>query len=538
MFDNFKRPLAAIALLGLAACGGNGSTPSGNPNPIQTNAPPTTSVGTLVGVGDSLTAGYQSSGFLGDPSATAPGISAYPNAAVPPGQMFGFFADIYQQATGKSAADPLYGPLPLIKAPGLGGQLVLNAATIFAASHSSCDSFNNQAYSLNSWQNTRMNPGAGITDLGVPGITMHEAITMTAPLTGAPTGNGCGYPAIPGDPTSGNLQSLVQGESLTFYPVLGSFETHGPTTELQAAVALKPNLTTVLLGANDLLKYTFSGGLSPVTDTPQQLGTDLGTIIAALKGAGSKVLVGNLPTVLSTPQFFPVSTAGNANKLANDFTVLLAANGVPIAVAPAYASAMVTSIASNPKIGGATSGWYLTESGFFAAVQQAATQIQGGATPAQIAIQLDPSGAGSGDGAAYLDPVFAAQVAGLNAAYNQAIAAAVAASGSNVALVDLNTVFATAATSGYTVAPGETMTLQFGGGLLSFDGLHPSNVGYAVMANAFIATSNAAFGTTIPQLTAAQIATIANGNGSTIPADPYNPFAIKAINPQYPLPLP
>jgi hypothetical protein len=49
--------------------------------------------------------------------------------------------------------------------------------------------------------------------------------------------------------------------------------------------------------------------------------------------------------------------------------------------------------------------------------------------------------------------------------------------------------------------------------------LHPSNVGYAVIANDFIATADTAFGMTIPQLSTAQLEGI-------LGTDPYYGTAI------------
>ena len=58
---------------------------------------------------------------------------------------------------------------------------------------------------------------------------------------------------------------------------------------------------------------------------------------------------------------------------------------------------------------------------------------------------------------------------------------------------------------GVPINPPKCCSLQFGGGLLSFDGLHPSNTGYALVANSFIATIDTGFGATVPQLSPAQI---------------------------------
>jgi lysophospholipase L1-like esterase len=539
MMKSMKKPLAIAILAALAACTGGPSATNLPAAPSQvTPAPGSGQI--LVGVGDSLTAGYQSSGFLGDINpVTAPGISAYPGAAVPPGQESGFWSVMYQQMV-----SPLAGPfpnnaevpvMPLIKGPGLANQIVLNATTLIASTHSGCDAFNQAAFGSSTWQSTRLNPSGTTLDLGVPGITMHEAIAMTHPITGAPNAPGCGYTAIAGDPTSGGLQSLVEGESLTFYPVLGGFQTQlgaQNLTELNAAISLKPQLATVWLGANDLLKYIFSGGLSPVSDTPAQMATDLTQIVTQLRATGAKVLVADLPNVLTTAQFFPKA------KFVGDCTTMLVVSGVPLAVAPTYCSGINAALAANTSIQYGT-GAYLTETGFFAVIQQAGALIKANpAAPNFAAITLDPSGAGSGLGGAYLTPAFATQVQTLNTAYNTAIDGVANGGGSGVALVPITASFNTVATSGYAVAPGETMTLQFGGGLLSWDGLHPSWTGYAVIANIFIGTADTAFGLTIPQLTAAQIAGVANGNGGSIPPDPYNPYALKVANPLSPFPFP
>jgi hypothetical protein len=43
-------------------------------------------------------------------------------------------------------------------------------------------------------------------------------------------------------------------------------------------------------------------------------------------------------------------------------------------------------------------------------------------------------------------------------------------------------------------------SLAFGGGFFSLDGLHPSNTGYAVIADLWIATLDAKLGLSIPQV--------------------------------------
>jgi hypothetical protein len=75
------------------------------------------------------------------------------------------------------------------------------------------------------------------------------------------------------------------------------------------------------------------------------------------------------------------------------------------------------------------------------------------------------------------------------ASYNQVIQQEVSAAGGT--LVDLHTYFATLA-SGLTI-DGQNATTAFLGGLFGLDGIHPTNTGYALLANQFIAATNTTF---------------------------------------------
>ncbi len=515
MMKKIFASLTLAALTTLAACGsgGGGNVPQLVKGTGPATAPTPLGGPVLIGMGDSLTAGEQSDGLLGT-LATSP-LSAYPSNAVYPGQDSGWFAILFDclTSTGGTCNHTSYSTtnaslaiLPLINAPGLGTQIVLNANTLFANTQSGCSTFNTEAFGASTWQGTRISPTTGIADLGVPGITMHEAVAMTGPYEGPPGGTNCGYTTIPGDPTSGGLQSLVESENQLFLPVLGEFApAYGSNlTMLNVATGMSPKLTTVWLGANDLLKYIFSAGTAPASDTPTQMAADLTKIIKSLTATGSKVLVADLPTLLPTtghsvPQFF-----AQANLTANFTKLLEVESGGAIGPGPAgeYAAAIVADLGTDF---GVTAGGYLTESGFLGTIEQAVPLIEANpADPDFAAIQLDPTTKGSGLGSAYLTPAFVAQVQALNAAYNQAIDGVATSSGSNVALVPISTFFNTASTTGIAIGP-VTVTEQFGGGLTTWDGLHPSNVGYAVIANDFIATADTAFGMTIPQLSTAQL---------------------------------
>jgi len=79
---------------------------------------------------------------------------------------------------------------------------------------------------------------------------------------------------------------------------------------------------------------------------------------------------------------------------------------------------------------------------------------------------------------------------------NQALAEICAAAG--IPVVDINAILAEIASTGRSYA-GVRLTAAFlTGGMFSYDGIHPTELGYAVIANEFIATSNAAKATGIP----------------------------------------
>lgn len=506
------KTLALVAAASLAACGGGGSssTPS-----IPITPTGSTVLNNIVGVGDSLTAGYQSGGFLGDTTLADP---FYPGLNVPAGQESGWWSEFYMAATGANyttMANPATSVLPLIAKPGLSDQLVPNNPAVTgvplpflplskAIAGHGCDAFSKAGYSLSTYGATRMNAASNPKDLGVPGITLHEAITMYQPneATCAP---------LPG-PTS-VLQPLLS-EAGPFYPVLGSYAaTVSPLTMLNVALAQKPTLTTVWLGANDVLHFAFSGGQFTAVDTTvAQVQADMTQIITSLQKAGSAVVVANLPNVLQTPFFFQIAMPTSAQQCslqANLYCLLVS----PLLNVPAAnAAAIVSGIDTQYKLG--TTG-YITLEGVIAELT---------ASP-QFSANLDTLAGGNGNGSMYVTPALATAVQTENDTLNTGINAAASATG--VPLVDVKTVFTdiytgnTAdplAAQALTVNPGKCCSLAYYGGLLSFDGLHPSNTGYALIADMFIQAVDTKYGTTVAPISPAAVY---NGTGPIPFPDPY-----------------
>jgi lysophospholipase L1-like esterase len=112
-------------------------------------------------------------------------------------------------------------------------------------------------------------------------------------------------------------------------------------------------------------------------------------------------------------------------------------------------------------------------------------------------------------------------------AFNQVIAAQ--AKAANATLVDINALFAQVVKSGLTIN-GYTGTATFLGGFFALDGIHPTDTGYAVVANKFIDTMNATISTKIPDVSLPAVAA----------ADPLWPpnLAANPPSPTHPLLMP
>jgi len=462
----FRTVAAALAgVLCVSACSYT-NTPA---TPPVVHRPPVKASVRIVGVGDSLTAGVQSDGLMGQNAANPIPGSPFPMAFQT--QENGFWALLWQQANpGLSISDPSTSPLPLIAAPGVGTLLVpnnLNQPTPIVAA---CGPSNLVAYDFNTALSTRLNATVSPFDVGIPGQTLHESIYQYQP-----TG-----PCVPPAGPTGALAPLLM-ENAYFYPVLGTWG--GTITQMQAAQSLHGTVDTVWLGSNDVLKSAFSGGLVGTTN-PKQFAADLATLIQALQKSGAKVVVSNLVDILGAAFFFSGKT------FPQDLSALLVSSGVPPSLAAIIAGNYAQQVNQIYHIG--PSGGYITLQGV--AIIAAAIQAQQPLT--NPAYKLSPQGD-------FVSAALAVKLKNANLAYNAAIANVAKVNGA--ATVDIYSLFVKAEQNGYPVNPPICCTLKFGGGFFSLDGLHPSNTGYAVIANQWISAIDGAYGLGIPQVSVSTI---------------------------------
>lgn len=543
-FSTIKSSVTLATLVALAACGGGGSggTSALLPRGGGAQAGGTSITSKIVAVGDSLTAGYQSNGMIGETGVKNPIYIPRPVQQIPPGQENGWWALLDEQASSgslESAISNMYdasrSPLPLIAGPGLDNQVVPTGSPYGPIGQFKgtdpckyAQGFNQAGFGMRSSARVRLDPTATtIRNLGIPGLTLHEANVLHAPQTST-----CS--PLPGIP--GLLSDAINEESGTFWPVLRNFtKLGGHLTEVGAAASLHPTLATVWLGANDVLKYMGSGGRFVGGDrNAGQAESDLRSTVASLQHAGAKIVMLNLPNIVETGFFQRVSKPQHSKDCrirtyASCTMDLLAGVGF-----------LVPSIAKKYHLdtpGGCTPAsesnpcGYLTVPGVLDIVQYYNTY--------QTVPELDcatPSPhckvvPGSGLGMNYITPEFAGKVQSLNNAINQGIDDA--ASATHSPLVDVHAIFhglvSGKSSNQYyhqaaSINPGVCCTLGYLYGILSFDGLHPSNTGYALIAYHVIQAINSSYGAKIPQvdLKAAYEGTRCSNTKQCFP-DPYAP---------------
>jgi lysophospholipase L1-like esterase len=251
------------------------------------------------------------------------------------------------------------------------------------------------------------------------------------------------------------LNQLVLG-----FPGLGYGQDYS-----QATFAIKANPTTIFLwiGNNDALIADITGTTSSMTSTAsfttqyQALITQLTTMTSA------HLVIANIPDVTLVPYLQPAATV---------LAQASASTGVPVATLSALL--------------GITTGDFVNPTG-----------------TAQISLILGGAQRGPLTDAGVLSAAEVVAVKAQVATYNQVISQQATAAGAT--LVDINALFNQVAASGLTVS-GSTGTASFLGGFFSLDGIHPTNTGYAVVANKFIDSMNAGIGTKIADVNLVPVA--------------------------------
>jgi hypothetical protein len=232
----------------------------------------------------------------------------------------------------------------------------------------------------------------------------------------------------------------------------------GPT-ELEEAAALKPTTAILWIGSNDVL---FSLLFVDTTPTAVATFSNLYHLAATtMAGASKHLVVANIPDVTLTAYLTSVPKLAAILNLSVDMVEKKLGLHPDDMVTP-YAFAAIQAMGSSLKV--------LPDSG-----------PQG-----PIVIR-----------AATLSTIRATVIE-----YNNAIAIEAAPNGAS--LVDIYSLINDLAANGAVVG-GRTLTTDFMGGLFSLDGVHPTNTGYAIIANEFIKTMNWSLRADIPYVSVDQV---------------------------------
>jgi lysophospholipase L1-like esterase len=258
-------------------------------------------------------------------------------------------------------------------------------------------------------------------------------------------------------PTTGQeiLNQLVLG-----YPGFGFGSIK---SQAQQAAAANPTTIFVWIGNNDALNADIAGMPSVMTPL-DTFTTEYQQLIGYLQdNTDAHLVIANIPDVTAVPYLQPAALV---------LAEVSAETGAPAAVLS--------------QVLGIEAGDYVNQAGL-----------------AEIPLILAGAQAGPISDAGVLSAAEVVQVQTMVTAYNQVIADAVTATGAT--LVDIHALFAQTAANGI-VENGIPGTASFLGGVFSLDGIHPTNTGYAVVANAFLDAINAGLGKSYPEVNVAAIA--------------------------------
>jgi lysophospholipase L1-like esterase len=283
------------------------------------------------------------------------------------------------------------------------------------------------------------------------------------------------------DPSTGNGKQIAAARILR--NVTGSPLDN--TSAIDQANLLNPDLVTLWIGNNDTLLAGTSGAVIPgVTLTPDAVfDAAYAQVMDGISASGRTVVVATIPDILSVPFFTYIPPY-----------IINPATGQPI---PNGQGGFLTFIGERHD---GTAGPIPPDT--LVTLQAASLIQQGIGIPQALGGTGIPLPDGGFEPPQTLNPgvlLYADEVALIEAStthFNDTIKAQAAAHGAGV--LDVNAIFSQLKQTGYDIG-GLHVSADFpAGGLFSADGLHPTNIGYAVLADYWIQAINQTAGTKIP----------------------------------------
>ena len=402
---------------------------------------------TLVTVGNSLTAGYQSS-------------SLFESA-----QKYSF-GNLLASHLKTSFEQPLYSD------PGTQGRLEIVTLEPFAF-----------AANENSGVPLNIALPRPYNNLGIPGALLFDVMNAT-------NANNCASAIFAGKPNP-MFDLILRNSALQI------------GTQFQQASVLNPTFITLWIGNNDVLGFATSGGTSPSTPTDVNTFAALYNATAgAFASLGAKVAVSNVFDVSTIPFF---TTVGPQMALEIPWGYL-SSLGAPGVFYQQHGEIIATGLADSLKLltggiyitlpGGSYAGLIGTPTGKFYRDYGFPTIPPGIDTTKPFGVHPQ----NPWPDALTLDEGEISTVQSTVISYNNIIKDAADANG--FAYADANTLLknfrANDFTGGTDINGINFKTIFVTGGLFGLDGVHPSNQAQGILANEFITAINAKFSANIP----------------------------------------
>src|SRR5947209_454157 len=234
-------------------------------------------------------------------------------------------------------------------------------------------------------------------------------------------------------------------------------------SQLEWVEALDPTQVFVWIGNNDALVADSTGMPSSMTPLPQFTAEYQQLTARLLQNTKGHIIMANIPDVTLVPYLTPGAVV---------LAVGSQQSGIPIPQLSAILGIGPTDLVNPNGVSQAlailhkTQAPPISDAGFLSAAEVATVQ------------------------------------ANVNA-YNQVIAQQAQLAGAT--LVDIHTLFNNLA-AGLIIVNGKPVTNKYLGNAFSLDGIHPTNTGYALLANYFIDTINSQQKTTIPDVNVSAVA--------------------------------
>lgn len=387
-----------------------------------------------VAVGNSITAGYQSSALF----ASAQEYS-YPNLLAQQIRLVANTRDFTQ---------------PLLKEPGVGGrQRITSLSPLTLVNDGSLD-----ATSPTIFVNPTL-PEFGYSNLGIPGAYVFNPYTLKNDILdtlnsfvksfGGSYGNNPFHHIVRRNPANG-----VAGNTGSVF---------------EQIKRKNPTFITLWLGNNDVFIFAASGGIAAYTPA-SMFQTQFNAMLDSLLSLGAKIAVATIPDITQAaymttiPWFVPDP---------NDISKPLFGAYLPLQ--GEISNGSTRNLGPNDRVLLTAASWLADGYGLPSFIPGARNQPL-------------PNGV-------VLDSAEVALARSLVEQYNQVIKQR---KSDRVAIVDAHATFDLIARQGITVSGVQFTTRYISGGIFSLDGIHPTNQGAGIIANKFIETINATWGARIP----------------------------------------